>query len=99
MKFIVSLPRLAGTLALHAVLAAGVHAQTARTLYWAGGNADIADGTKIPTASAQLWGVWDATTKNWAVDAEGTRYVAWEDGTNTVAVLSPCADTPVAARC
>lgn len=61
----------------------------ALTLYWAGGSTDIPDGTPISTDYAQLGGIWDTTTRNWAVDTNGTAYVAWTNGTDAVAWLSP----------
>jgi hypothetical protein len=46
-------------------------------LYWGGGTADIADGIPLPTVLANLSGTWNTTTKNWAVDAAGSRYTNW----------------------
>lgn len=62
---------------------------SAATLYWAGGSADIPDGTPLPTGSANLGGTWDTTTKNWATDPQGTTYVAWSNGVDAVAWLTP----------
>jgi len=56
-----------------------------RTLYWAGGSADIANGTPIPTAYEPLSGTWNKTLKNWSVDEFGSKYVAWEDGADRTA--------------
>ena len=61
----------------------------AGTLYWAGGTTDIPNGTPISSNCVNLCGVWDVTTRNWATDSNGTTYVAWTNGSNSVAYLSP----------
>jgi hypothetical protein len=75
-----------------ALLLAATAAAQPKTLYWAGGSSHIADGTPLPTLSANLHGTWDAATRNWSVDAKGSRYVAWENGTDRVAVLTAFAN-------
>ena len=69
----------------------------ARTLYWAGGSVDVADGTPVPSTVSALSGTWDKTTKNWAVDAAGSAYVAWEDGADAVAWLPSFVEQGVTA--
>jgi len=71
-----------------ALLTATVHAQ--QVLYWGGGNVNIPDNTALPTPAQMLnmTGVWNTTTRNWSVDPHGTRYVAWENGVDKVAVFS-----------
>ena len=56
-----------------------------KTLYWGGGTTDIADGTPIPLTAAGQVGTWDKTTKNWSIDAAGSKYVAWTDGVDMTA--------------
>jgi len=65
------------------------HNAHARTLYWAGGSTNKIDGAPLPTLAADLEGTWDGHTLNWATDALGTTYVAWEDGDDVTVVLPP----------
>ena len=58
-----------------------------RTLYWGGGYSDIPCNTPLPKNKSKLHGRWDATTKNWAIDAQGSAYVAWSDAPDRVAVF------------
>ena len=62
-------------------------------LYWAGGTTDIPDNTPISSNAVKLCGVWNTSTKNWAIDRNGTTYVAWTNGANNAAFLSPYTNT------
>jgi len=80
--------RLPATTAIIIALTFTAHAQ--RTLYWAGGSTNRTNGAKMPETAAELSGVWDATTRNWSVDPQGSEYVAWGGGgPDAVAVFTP----------
>jgi autotransporter-associated beta strand protein len=68
-------------LVLAAAMACGlasssVHAQT--TLYWGWGNTNISGSQALPTSWGARTGTWNSTTQNWAVDATGSSYGAWQ---------------------
>jgi autotransporter-associated beta strand protein len=68
-------------LVLAAAMACGlasspVHAQT--TLYWGWGNTNISGSQALPTSWGTRTGTWNSTTQNWAVDATGSSYGAWQ---------------------
>ena len=82
--------RWGGWLALVIGMAAGADAQI--PLYWGGGSTDRADGTPLPVTSNGLVGVWNNSTRNWAVDGAGSSYVSFTS--SAYGVLGFFNDTP-----
>ena len=61
-------------------------AAAANTLYWGGGNANIPNGTLLPTNLTAFSGTWDLTTANWSTTTNGTTYTNWPSiGTSNTA--------------
>ncbi|NLF40405.1 hypothetical protein GX586_13255, partial [bacterium] len=52
----------------------------AADLFWGGGDADIANGTPLPSTTNAFAGEWNASTKNWCTTSDGSTYAAWADG-------------------
>ncbi len=53
-----------------------LYGQAQVTLYWGGGTSDITP----PQTPASVDGTWNASLKNWAVDAAGNAYTNWQAG-------------------